>query len=68
MSILALVLEVVVGLHRICQLHLLWHQWLDYYDVELPDLEMNQDHSAVFQVAPMYYISDSSVDFEGYFF
>ena len=27
---------------------------------------MNQDHAVVFEIAPKYYILDSSVDCEGY--
>ena len=30
-------------------------------------LEMNRDHSAIFEIAPKYCISDSFVDYEGYF-
>ena len=30
-------------------------------------LVMNQDHSVVFEIAPKYCISDSFVDYEGYF-
>ena len=63
-----LVLEVLVGLHRTVQL--LWHQQLgtdlDYCDVEWFSLEVNQDHSVIFEVAPKHYISDSFVDYEGY--
>ena len=29
-------------------------------------LEMNKDHSVVFEIAPKYCISDSLVDYEGY--
>ena len=32
----------------------------------LSHLEMNRDHSVVFETAPKYYILDSFVDFEGY--
>ena len=39
---------------------------LDYCDVEWLALEMNQDHSVVFEVAAKYRISDSFVDYEGY--
>ena len=28
---------------------------------------MNRDHSAIFEIAPKYCISDSFVDYEGYF-
>ena len=39
---------------------------LDYGDVEWFALEMNWDPSIVFEIAPMYCISDSFVDYEGY--
>ena len=44
------VLGSIVGLHRIIQLHLLWHcSWgIDYCDVEWFALEMNRDHSVIF--------------------
>ena len=29
-------------------------------------LEMNRDHSVVFEIVPKYCISDSSVDYDGY--
>ena len=38
---------------------------LDYCDVECLALEMNQDHSVVFEVAPKYCISNSFVDHAG---
>ena len=40
---------------------------LDHCDIEWFVLEMNRDHSAVFEIAPKYCISDSFVDYEGYF-
>ena len=43
-----------------------WGIDLDYYDVEWFALEMHQDHSVIFEVAPKYCISDSFVDYEGY--
>ena len=50
-----LVLEGLVGLHRTIQLQLLQHYWwgidLDYYDIEWFALEMNGDHSVIFQIA-----------------
>ena len=52
---LVLVLEGVVGLHRISQLQLLWHCWgidLDYCDVEWFALEMNQDHPPFLKLHP----------------
>ena len=39
---------------------------LDYHDIEWFVLEMNRDHSVVFEIASKYCISDSSVDYEGY--
>ena len=39
---------------------------LNYCDVEWLALETNQDHSAIFEVAPKYCISDSFVGYEGY--
>ena len=43
-----------------------WGIDLDYRDVEWFALEMNQDHSVVFEIAPEYCISDSLVDCDGY--
>ena len=50
-----LVLEGLVGLHRTVQLQLLQHYcgWgidLDYCDIEWFALEMNRDHSVVFEI------------------
>ena len=39
---------------------------LDYCDIEWFVLEMNQDHSVVFEIALKYYISDSFVDHDGH--
>ena len=39
---------------------------LDYCDFEWFALEMNRDHSVVFEIAPKYCISVSFVDYEGY--
>ena len=65
-----LVLEGLEGLHRTVQLQLLQHYWLgtdlDYCDTEWFALEMNRDHSVVFEAAPNYCISDSFVDYEGH--
>ena len=67
---LVLVLRDGLGLHRIGEHQLFWHlefgHRLDYSDVEWFVLEMNQDHSVVFEVTPKYCISDSFVDYEGY--
>ena len=50
-----LVLEGFVDLPRTVQLQLLQHYWwgidLDYYDIEWFALEMNGDHSVIFQIA-----------------
>ena len=43
-----------------------WDIDLDYYDIEWFALEMNRDHSVIFEIAPKYCISDSFVDYEGY--
>ena len=39
---------------------------LDYQDLEWVALEMNRDHSVVFETASKYCISDSLVDYDGY--
>ena len=39
---------------------------MDYRDIEWFALEMNTDHSAIFEIAPNYCILDSFVDYEGY--
>ena len=65
-----LVLKRLVGLHRAIQLQLLHVTvsgiGLDYCDTELFALEMNRDHSVVFEIASKYCISDSFVDHDGY--
>ena len=60
---MVLVLEGLVGLHRTVQLFGIcgWGRDLDYYDIEWFALEMNQDHSVVFKIAPKYCILDSFV-------
>ena len=40
-----------------------WGIDLDYYDTEWFVLEMNKDHSVVFEIASKYCISDSFVDY-----
>ena len=66
-----LVVEGLVGLHRTVQLSFLsvtsWGIDLNYCDIEWFALEMNRDHSVIFEISPNYYISDSSVDHDGYF-
>ena len=52
----------LLGLHRTIQLQLLQHYWLEHIA-----LEMNRDHSVVFEIASKYCISDSFVDHDGYF-
>ena len=63
-------LEGLVGLHATIQIQLLQHYWLgidlDYRDFEWFALEMNRDHSVIFEIATKYCISDSFVDYEGY--
>ena len=58
-----LVLEDLVGLHRIIQLQLFnitdWGMDLYYCDIEWFALEMNRDHSVVFEIASKYCISHS---------
>ena len=65
-----LVLEGLVGLHRTIQLQFLQHYWsghrLDYCDTEWFSLEMNRDHSVIFEIASKYCILDSFVDYGGY--
>ena len=39
-----------------------WGIDLDYYDIEWFALEMNRDHSVIFETAPKYCFSDSFVD------
>ena len=69
-SFLALVLESLVGLHRTIQVQLLgisgWCIDLHCCDIERFSLETNSDHSVIFEIAPNYCISDSSVDYEGF--
>ena len=64
---LVLVLEGLVGLHRISEFQLRgWGVNLNYCDVEWFALEMNWDHSVVFEIIPKHCILDSFVDYEGY--
>ena len=39
---------------------------MDYCDIEWFALEMNRNHSIVFEIAHKYCILDSCVDYEGY--
>ena len=59
-----LVLEGHVGLHRTIQLQLIQHY---YCDIEWSALEMNRDHSVIFEIVSKYCISDSLVDYISYF-
>ena len=65
-----LVLEGLVDLHRTVNFSFFsitgWGIGLDYRDIEWFALEMNRDHSVIFETAPKYCISDSFVDCEGY--
>ena len=63
-----LVLKGLVGLHRTIQLFSItgWGIDLDYRDIEWFALEMNRDHSVIFEIASKYCISDSFVDHDGY--
>ena len=65
-----LVLEGLVSLHRTGNFSFFsirgWGVDLDYCNIEWFALEMNQDHSVIFEIAPKYCILDSSVDYEGY--
>ena len=43
-----------------------WGIDLDYCDIKWFALEMNRDHSVIFEIAPKYCIMDSFVDYDGY--
>ena len=63
-----LFLEGLVGLHRTIQFSSFsitgWGIDLDYCDTDWFALEMNRDHSVIFEIAPKYCISDSFIDYE----
>ena len=63
-------LQDLLGLHGTVQHQLLQHYWLginlDYCDIKLFALETDRDHSAIFEIAPKYCISDTFVDYEGH--
>ena len=65
-----LVLKGLVGLHRTVNFRFFsitgWGIDLDYCDIEWFALEMNRDHSVVFETASKYCISDSFVGHDGY--
>ena len=69
-SFWVLVLKGLVGIHRIVQLKLLQHYWLGHRlghcDIEWFALEVNRDHSVIFEIASRYYIFDSFVDQDVY--
>ena len=44
-----------------------WSIDLDYHDIEWFALEMNRYHSVVLAIASKYCISDSFVDYDGFF-
>ena len=43
-----------------------WGIDLDYCDIDWFALEMNRDHSVIFENAPKYCISDFFIDYDGY--
>ena len=65
-----LVLKGLVGLHRLFTFSFFSITGqgidLDYCDIEWFALEMNRDHSVVFETASKYCISDSFVDHDDY--
>ena len=64
------ILKGLVGLHRTVHLQFFsvtgWGIDLDNCDIEWFALEMNRDHSVVFEIASKYCILNSFVDYEGY--
>ena len=65
-----LVLKGLVGLHRTLHFSFFsvtgWGIDLDYCDIDWFALEMNRDHSVVFEIASKYCILDSFVDHDGH--
>ena len=65
-----LVLEGLVGLIELFNFSFFsitgWDIGLDYRDIEWFALEMNKDHSVIFETASKYCISDSFVGYDGY--
>ena len=65
-----LVPEGLVGLHRAVQLQLLRITGcgidFDYSDIEWFALEMNRDHSVIYETESKYCFLDCSVDYDGY--
>ena len=66
-----LVLEGLVGLQELFNFSFFsitgWGIDLDYCDIEWFALETNRDHSVVFEFASKCCITDSFVDYDGYF-
>ena len=60
----------LVCLHRTVQLQLFsitgWGIGLDYRHIEWFALEMNRDHSVIFEIASKYCIADTFVDYDCY--
>ena len=65
-----LALEGLVGLHRVIQINFFsvsgWGIDLDYCNIAWFALEMNRDHSVIFEIVSKYCILESLVDCEGY--
>ena len=65
-----LVLKDLVGLHKTTNFNFFsitgWGIELDNCDIESFALEMNRDHSVVFEIASKYCIWDSFVDYDDY--
>ena len=65
-----LVLKDLVGLHRTFNFSFFSITGrgldLDYRDIEWYALEMNRDHSIIFEIVSKYCISDCFVDYDGY--
>ena len=65
-----LVLEGLADLHKTIQFSFLGvtgrDRDLDYCDIEWFALEMNRDHSVIFEIASKYCILDSFNDYDGY--
>ena len=63
-------LEGLAGLHRTVPRQLLQYYWsvhrLDYCDTEWYALEMNRDHSVIFEIGSKYCISNFCVDYDCY--
>ena len=61
------VLEVIIELFNFSFFSISgWGIDLDYCDIEWFALEMNRDHSVIFEIVSKYCISDSFVDYDGY--